>query len=58
MKTFLVTGQAEYYAYVTAESEEEAIQKIQSKASAEETGVHWRRTMNCPLTEIKVLKEE
>jgi hypothetical protein len=57
MATFLVTGQAEYYTYIEADTEEEATKKVEAKASAEETGVHWRRTYSSPLTNVKVLQK-
>lgn len=49
MKQKLVTGWVEYYVYVDADSEEEAINKAKQSKD-------WCRTMNLPMENVKVEK--
>lgn len=50
-KRFLVTGMAEYYNYVEAETPEQAIE-ISKKLK------DWRRTMCLPFQDYKAVEEE
>lgn len=47
MSLKLVTGWAEYYVYIEADSDEEALEKAKKSKD-------WRRTMNWPMEDFSV----